>query len=58
MYLCAWCEKNMKRPAGNLQGEPTVKHGICDCCLEQQLAKLEAQPPAIELHAEPAFAAA
>ncbi len=52
----------MKRPAGNLQGEPALKHGICDRCLKKQLAKLEAHPPAIELRseplAEPAFAAA
>ncbi len=44
MYFCAWCDRKMKRAAGNLRGERTVKHGICRKCLHQQLAQLMSLP--------------
>ncbi len=39
--VCAWCDEKMDRPAGNLRGEPALKHGLCDSCLEQMLRLLE-----------------
>ncbi len=44
MYFCAWCERELDLVPGNLQGEPTVKHGICDECLERQLALVGSEP--------------
>ncbi len=46
MYFCAWCDRKMKGAPGNLRGTPTVKHGICRKCLDQQLAQLTSLPAA------------
>ncbi len=50
MYLCAWCDRKMRRAPGNLRGKRTVKHGICPRCLKQQLAQLMSLPAPQEAH--------
>ena len=57
MYFCAWCDRKMKRAAGNLRGERTVKHGICPKCLAQQLAQLTRLPAPARLPEHAAHAA-
>ena len=44
MYFSAWCDRKIRRAAGNLRGAPTVKHGICRKCLKAQLALLMSLP--------------
>ncbi len=42
MYFCAWCNEPIDRPPGNLEGRPTVKHGMCDRCVSEHVDRLPA----------------
>jgi hypothetical protein len=43
LYVCAWCRRNIGPHQGRLQGEPTVKYGLCESCLQERLSQLSGE---------------
>lgn len=50
VYVCAWCQRHIGPHRGQLHGEPTVKYGLCDSCLQERLSQLSGEA----VHGSPA----